>query len=116
MLLACRWFGTYPVDCVFDRQDRLTACPTSSLKAPPTANIKPVCTHSMSMLVSEETIVLEAPVSPAQSLTRTSVVPASIARIMAVHKLVALVAPLPLAVASTVVPLPITVTTTPSLC
>jgi hypothetical protein len=68
------------------------------------------------MLAPVETSVLEAPASPTQSLTWTSVVPAPIARIMAVHKLVALVAPLPMAVAPTVVPLPITVTTTSSLC
>jgi len=68
------------------------------------------------MLVTVEASVLEAPASPAQSLTRASIVPASIASIMAVHELVALVAPLPLAVAPAVVPFAITVTMTSSLC
>ena len=90
------------------------------------------------MLASVEASVFEAPVSPAQPTTRTSVVPASIASIMAVHKLVALVAPLPMVIAAiptpvpiviaapvapspivvapTVIPLSITVTTTSSLC
>ena len=73
--------------------------------------VKTICVNSTAILSSVETNALvgrNKPVSQAQTTPRPAIVPAPIASIMAVHKLVALIAPFPVGAAPTSIPIPIT--------